>query len=285
MAREAAKKPVVLPQTFDGVTSWEDWIEHFERVSVVNDWTDDATKLKWLQVRLTGRAATAYKRFPDDAKASYDASKDALKNRFEPESKKEIYIIELQTRKRRKGEDWAAFGEDVRILAEKAYPGLQVEAQETLALNHYLSQLDCAQVAFGVRQKKPATVDQAVQYTLELESYLQPSKSGKVASIEQDEVSVASAARRDNQDMVAQILERMEKLEATVKSSGRSYQTTEHEGQRMGRQGGRQGGYQGSRQGGYQGGRNPPASRGKRYSQPVVCYRCGKEGHFACGCA
>jgi hypothetical protein len=35
---------------------------------------------------------------------------------------------------------------------------------ETLALNRYLSQ----QVAFGVQQKKPVMVDEAVQYTLEL---------------------------------------------------------------------------------------------------------------------
>ena len=78
-------------------------MEHFERVATVNGWTEDATKLKLLQVRLTGRAATAYKRFAEATKDSYARSKAALKNRFEPDSRKEIYMVELQTRRKRKG--------------------------------------------------------------------------------------------------------------------------------------------------------------------------------------
>ena len=273
-----------MPETFDGSTGgWEDWVEHFERVATVNGWTEDATKLKWLQVRLTGRAATAYKRFAEATKDSYARSKAALKNRFEPDSRKEIYMVELQTRRKRKGEDWAAFGEDVRILAEKAYPGLQPEAQEALALNHYLAQLDSAQVAFGVRQKKPATVEDAVQITLELESYLLPSKPGRVGQVGQEDVGqedvgqedvgqedvgqedvgMAAAVTPTGKDAITQLLERMDKLEATLKSS------------------------------------KPPRARGEANRRgdssvlsqkpggesAIVCYRCGKEGHYARGCA
>jgi hypothetical protein len=67
----AVRKPVVLPEAFDGSASWEDWVEHFERVAAVNGWTEDAAKLQWLQVRLTGRAATAYKRFPEATKGPF----------------------------------------------------------------------------------------------------------------------------------------------------------------------------------------------------------------------
>ncbi len=73
-----------------------------------------------------------------EAKATCKSSKGSLKKRFEPESKKEIYTIELQTRNKRKGEDWVVFGEDVRVLAEKAYPGLESNVQEILTLNHFL---------------------------------------------------------------------------------------------------------------------------------------------------
>ena len=61
-------------------------------------------------------------------------------------------------------------------MAERAYPDLQVEAQEVLALNHFLTQLDHPQISFAVRLKQPTTVDQAVQHTLEAESYLNPHK-------------------------------------------------------------------------------------------------------------
>jgi hypothetical protein len=38
----AVRKPVVLPEAFDGSACWEDWVEHFERVAAENGWTEDA---------------------------------------------------------------------------------------------------------------------------------------------------------------------------------------------------------------------------------------------------
>jgi hypothetical protein len=52
-------------------------------VAAVNGWIKDAAKLWWLQVRLTGRAATAYKCFQQATKGSYT---QALRNRFEPDT-------------------------------------------------------------------------------------------------------------------------------------------------------------------------------------------------------
>ena len=153
-----ASKPVVLPETFQGTMSWEDWIEHFERVAVVNEWTSDASKLKWLKVHLVGKAAAALKRFSDETRGDYAALKGALQKRFEPASKKELYMAEFQVRRKRQDEDWATFSDDLRTLAEKSYPDLASEAQEVLALNHFLSQLDNPQVNFSVRQKNLRTL-------------------------------------------------------------------------------------------------------------------------------
>ena len=177
-----ASKPVVLPETFQGTTSWEDWIEHFERVAVVNEWTSNASKLKWLKVRLVGKAAAALKRFSDDTRGDYAALKGALQKRFEPASKKELYMAEFQVRRKQQDENWASFGDNLKTLTEKSYPDLATEAQEVLALNRFLSQLDNPQVNFAVRQKQPTNIDQAVQYTLEAESYLQPHKQPSITS-------------------------------------------------------------------------------------------------------
>ena len=67
-------------------------------------------------------------------------------------------------------------------LAERAYPDLQAEAQEQLALNRFLALLDNPQVAFSVRQKAPKTIEDAVTATLEMESYL-PRGHGKIANV------------------------------------------------------------------------------------------------------
>ena len=53
--REMARKPLVLPDTFDGEQGWDEWIIHFENIAAVNTWDADA-KLQWIKVRLTGRA-------------------------------------------------------------------------------------------------------------------------------------------------------------------------------------------------------------------------------------
>ena len=62
------------------------------------------------------------------------------------------------------------------MLADSAYPELEEKARECLALNQFLSQLDNPQVAFGVKQKRPQTVDEAALAAMELESYLHPCK-------------------------------------------------------------------------------------------------------------
>jgi len=45
------------------------------------------------------------------------------------------------------------------MLMDKAYPSLDDAAQQQLALQRYLSQLENEQVAFNVRQRKPRTIE------------------------------------------------------------------------------------------------------------------------------
>ena len=195
-----AAKPVALPKVFvgDGKQSWSDWVDHFESVADVNEW-DAANKKKWIQARLTGRAATAFKRLSDDDRSTYAKIVAALKKRFEPECRKELYIAEFQGRKKKRTEDWAVFGKDLKTLVEKAYAALQVEAQELLALNHFLAQIEDPQLAFGVRQRGSTTVDAAVAVTLELETYLRkPIATAPIAQVErnaQDDDVIASVRR------------------------------------------------------------------------------------------
>ena len=134
-----ATRPVVLPENFSGDSSWEEWESHFQNVAAVNSWTDE-DKLKWLKVRLTGCAQTAFKRLPETTRESFADALNALGLRFEPPSRKVRYQAELQLRKKKKDESWADFADAVRLIAEKAYPDLEDQAKETLALQTYLAQ-------------------------------------------------------------------------------------------------------------------------------------------------
>ena len=88
----------------------------------MNSWELNAEKLKWLRVRLTGGALTVFKIIPEAKCGNYDYCKKALKKRYEPKSKRKLYVAEFQLRKRNTDEDWATLGDEVKVLADKVYP-------------------------------------------------------------------------------------------------------------------------------------------------------------------
>ena len=188
-SREAVTKPVVLPEPFNGETSWEDWKLHFEDVAAVNEWTDNQ-KLKWLRVRLTGRAQKAFHHLPEESQATYRGATTALQERFEPKSRKARYHAEFEARRKKRSEGWADFAEDLQSLADKAFSELEPAARECLALQSYLRQLDQPQVAFSVKQRQPKTLDEAVAATLEMESYAVTSpRAGIITTFQEEEKS------------------------------------------------------------------------------------------------
>ena len=89
-------RPVIIPECFLGEGSCEDWIDQFESIAEINHWSD-GQKLMWLKVRLTGRALMAYKKFPTTACGSFKNAIRALQERFEPESRRNLYLAEFQT--------------------------------------------------------------------------------------------------------------------------------------------------------------------------------------------
>lgn len=283
-----ATKPLIVPEPFTGDGSWDEWIDHFESAAAVNKW-EDADKLLWLRVRLTSRAQKAYKNLPTDVKESYAACKKGLRERFEPAARKELYQAEFHARKKRRNEEWAAFAEDLKLLTEKAFPELQVEAREQLALSHYLGQIDSAQIAFSVKQRKPKSVDEAVSATLEMESYLNP-KASRVSNVgletenfEEPTYVAAVRAQQDTMmDMLRSVMERLERLEAGGASKGATNYRDDHYPGNRKVSGGKRQGDRSQGQG--------PSGSGKEGTKgqdrgPVLCRKCGKEGHYARGCA
>ena len=261
-------KPVLTPDPYSGEGSWDDWIDHFESAAEVNKW-DGAAKVLWFRVRLPGRAQTAFKQLSEEARAAYAECKRALRERFEPDSKKELYLAEFQTRSKRATEGWAAFAEDLKVLANKAFPQLQNDAKEQLALNHYLGQLTNQQISFNVRQKRPRTLDEAISATLELESYLVPAGLQAAGVPPSQVVSRVHQSQDTMMEILGKIMERLDRLESD-NATPPTRRSVQQPRQRAATQR-----------------RENPASRRDSPTprKPVVCHKCGKEGHFARGCA
>ena len=108
---------------------------------------------------------------------------------------------------------------------DKAFPDLQVEARECLAVRAYIQQLDQPQVAFSVKQSGPKTLDDAVTATLEMESYvplfprtvtvapLQKEKSLMTESSETSTIAAIDPTAKLTM-MLEKLMERVETLEA-----------------------------------------------------------------------
>ncbi|KAL5517635.1 hypothetical protein EMCRGX_G003217 [Ephydatia muelleri] len=156
-------KPLLLPEPYGGEAGgWAEWVDHFENVATVNKWATGEEKLKWLKVRLTGKAQTAFKKLPQDVKENY--------------------------------------------------------------------------VAFGVKQKRPTNVEEAVVATIELESYLGSSgKPLRVSAVSPQEPdpdvrvrradraeAVAAVSPLDEPQTVKLLGERLQRLEMLLERQGSS---------------------------------------------------------------
>ena len=143
-------------------------------------------------------------------KQDFQAAKEAqpLPKRFEPESKRQLYVVEFQTRKRRQDELWSDFRDELR------FPELTRRLRiYCLSRERYFSELDNPKVAFAVRQRQPKTLDEAVSCTMEMESYLhQGSKISVVSDVPAEEQETLMA-------MIHSLTERMGKLETSERSA------------------------------------------------------------------
>ena len=211
------------------------------------------------------------------SRTSYNDVKTALTERFEPASKRELYKAELQVRAKKQNDGCADFSEELRRLVDKAFPNLEANAHEQLALNQYLSQLHNPQVAFAVKQQYPTKLEEAVCVTLEFESYLlKPSTIGHVETesepinnaVGQDQYPVTVVEQKTEYAQVKainQLTQRLEQLEEATRKTDTTTQSHKFGG--------------------------PPAWEFRQSqstsSRPriVICHRCGKRGHYARGCA
>ena len=215
----AQTRPVVLPEVYDGQKSFDEWVSHFENVSAVNGWNDES-KLLWLKVRLTGKAHVAFTQLDHEIQQSYATAKKALIERFDPPSKQQLYKVEFEGRRKRDKETWVDFADELLLLASKAFPKLQEEAREELALSRYLDQLRDPQVSFAVKQRRPKSVRDAVSSTIELEAYLLKSASNHVSLAtpvkEEHDVATVAAIQSTQKDllgMMQTLVQRVEQLE------------------------------------------------------------------------
>ena len=250
----------LIPDKFDGNSSFDDWVSHFECVAAINGWNDDK-RLLWIRAHMIGKAHAAYSRFSHETKDSYVLSKAALCERFKPTSNREFYKMEFRSRERKQTESWADFGDTLLLLVDRAFPDLSDDAREALALDRFMSQLNPQQVSLAVKQRKPKCVREAVDAALEVQSYLiawhrYDREKQHNEAVREDRISttVASSTHLQQLERIVETLKdiqlRLMNCETTQKTTQQSqFRDTSHQ------------------------------------SHTVICRKCKQMGHYARGCA
>ena len=63
-ASVGASHPLVSPDSFSGLSSWAEWIDHFEAVALVNGWDDEKKRLCMV-------ASAIYRESADSVEATF----------------------------------------------------------------------------------------------------------------------------------------------------------------------------------------------------------------------
>ena len=110
----SVSRPIIVLEACNGEGNFTNWLENFKGVAQLNKWKE---KTMWLQVRLTRRAQAVYKQLkPKTCEGSFDGLVEALHQRFELDSRRELYADEFQIRRKKKMESWEDFGNSICAL-------------------------------------------------------------------------------------------------------------------------------------------------------------------------
>ena len=114
--------PMYCPPTFDGTSSWENFICQFERIAQYYGWTE-FDMCRHLMVNLDGHAGLYYDSLSLDDKNSYCRLKNALVHRFGETVSSDLAMQQFYSRFRHNGESIREYAWNLQNLIENAMPG------------------------------------------------------------------------------------------------------------------------------------------------------------------
>ena len=156
--------------TGNGSTSWREYKGHFECVSQISGWRDEQ-KLDYLWVHLAEAALSYVETLAPERTDTYRGISAALEERFSDAQLAEVFKSELRSRRRRTEESLPALAQDINRLVQRAYPGMEHQAVEELAIERFREAIPEHEQCMAVFRSKAETLDQAVKAAIDAESW------------------------------------------------------------------------------------------------------------------
>jgi RNase H-like domain found in reverse transcriptase/Reverse transcriptase (RNA-dependent DNA polymerase)/Integrase core domain/Integrase zinc binding domain/Zinc knuckle len=179
--RSQSKEPTKLRkdwikcERFEGNTSFEVFMCQFSNNAEYNGWSD-ADKLSQLKAALRGRAAQVLIG-ELGAVTSFAELERGLRAQFGVDGQSAQHRDLLRMRRRKPEESLQDLFLDVSRLITLAYPGPRSDLGETLGAEAFITSLGDADLELRVRDRFPATLNDAFQAALRLESNTRNSRT------------------------------------------------------------------------------------------------------------
>lgn len=158
------------PDTYDGRSTWTDFITHFEIVCSLNKWPSEIKALQ-LAASLRGTARSVLTDLRPRQLENYHELKDALQTRFEPKNQTEMYRAQMNGRYRKRNESLSELAQDIKRLARLAYPTAPCEVRDTLAYKCFRDALCDQNMEWAICQGSSENIDEALNLALKFEAF------------------------------------------------------------------------------------------------------------------
>ena len=158
--------------TFDGKSSWEEYLTLFETMAMINGWSL-TRKASVLSVSLRGDALRVLQTIPLYERQNFKALVERLEMRFGHRHMEQLYRSQLKNRIQRSNETLQEFEADIARLVRSAYPTVSDDVCESLAVEKFLDGLRASETQQAVKLARPQTLSEALTQALEFEAVKQ----------------------------------------------------------------------------------------------------------------
>jgi len=269
---ENKRTTIMKPATYDGTGSWTDYKAHFQACAELNKWSY-AEKGLYLSVSLRGQAQGVFGNIASKS-SDYDGLVKALEERFAPPNQTELYRIQLKDRRQKASESMAELGQDIRRLANLAYPSAPADVRETLAKEQFVDALVNSEMRLKIKQARPSDLNDAVRHAVELEAFFRAEKRFGASTV--------ALAKPEQAPEIKDLRKLVEDLQKTVDSLKKQQQRPTPNNPRPMPNYDRRQYVQDRHNSGQQAWREPP--RRNTFSNKRTCFTCGSDKHLQYDC-
>ncbi|UYV63086.1 K02A2.6-like, partial [Cordylochernes scorpioides] len=206
----------ITPPTFDGQSSFGNYMRQFEAVSLNNGW-GEAERAINLIVALRGPALDLLQTIPEQDQRSYVSLVSALELRFGDQHSRHVFQSQLKLRRQKMGESLQEFEADLKRLCLMAYPSAPIDFIDQWVAQTFIEGIRNVEVQKTLRLTSFNTSREALIRALEIDAAFKISDSGppRVRKSELTEEDGAVGGSRDSG--IEEIIKRLDKLEEAVK--------------------------------------------------------------------